>query len=403
MSNNNRPRPNYGFGKAMPANPKRNMDEGVEETTRRVGGRGVAPAMVAPRMGAMPMPYNMSGSSMQMPAGFGASINTAPMKAPMVQSSSKSTVPKFAWDLQTVPTLPELHRLERTAAFVPHTSPTVVAGRISDVLRDRSIEATYDNDKAKVKCVTNEGVDFRLRLYRGRNQYSHGIIVEVQRRFGSSLVFHGDTEAILEAAQGKIPMPPTPVASALPEVSDDDESDDEYDVPPPSGASSLVMIKKMLDYSGFDAQYVGMQMLSPLVDSDRMSLSTARAVSTELLKADSEVGAKVFTYIVKRSTDESQMTLRAISLQILADSMRASSIVPEYVRAPLRPVLLAYLKDAEAHPRTALLAARCLEFFIRGDQDTMELNEAFEHAREVGEARHAGLMRQAERCISSIR
>ena len=38
----------------MPANPKKNMDDGVEETTRRVGGRS-APTMVAPSMVAMPL------------------------------------------------------------------------------------------------------------------------------------------------------------------------------------------------------------------------------------------------------------------------------------------------------------------------------------------------------------
>ena len=403
MSNrDNKPKPNYGFGKAMPANPKKNMDEGVEETTRRVGGRA-APAMVVPSMGAMPMPFGMSGSSqtMQMP-GFGASISTAPMKGARVATSTQSR-PKFVWNLSSVPTLPEFHPLERTAVFVPNTSASVIAARISAVLRDRSIEATYDNDKAKVKCVTTEGVDFRVRLYQGRNQYSHGIIVEVQRRFGSSLHFHGEMEAILDAAQGKMPSPPPPIANALPEVSDD-EDDDDYDAPPPNGASSLAMVLKMLSFSGFDAQYLGLQTLSSLVDSERMSLATARAVSTELLKEDSEVGTKVFGYIMtNKNNDESALTLRVMSLQILADAMKASGIVPEFVRKPLRPVLLQDLKDAESHPRSALMAARCLEFFIRGDNDTMELNEAFEHAREVGEARHASLMHQAERCISSIR
>merc|ERR1712176_40403 len=95
--------------------------------------------------------------------------------------------------------------------------------------------------------------------------------------------------------------------NALPEVSDyeDDDEYDVYDVSPPSGASFLATIAEMLNYSGFDAQYAAMQMISPLVDSDRMNLSTARAVSTELLKPNSEVGTKVFGYIVnnKRAAD----------------------------------------------------------------------------------------------------
>ena len=83
--------------------------------------------------------------------------------------------------------------------------------------------------------------------------------------------------------------------------------------------------------------------------------------------------------------------------------MKSCGIVPEFVREPLRPVLLQDIKDAESQPRTALMALKCMEYFIRGDYDSMELNEAFETAFEVGQSRHAALMEQAERCISQIR
>jgi hypothetical protein len=218
-------------------------------------------------MGAMAMPFSLSGAPLSMQRqGFGAMINTAPMKAPLTATQTQSR-PKFVWNLSSVPTLPEFHPLERTAVFVPNTPASIIAQRLSVVMRERSIESTYDNDKAKVKCVTTDGVDFRIRLYRGRNHYSHGIIVEVQRRFGSSLHVHSDTKAILDAAEGR--APPSPPASipnrmALPEVSDDE--DDDYDVPPPSGSSSLGMVSKMLSLPGFDAQYLGLQTLSSLVD-----------------------------------------------------------------------------------------------------------------------------------------
>jgi hypothetical protein len=400
-----KPKPSFSGGMPMPANPK-NLglpDDHVKETTRRVGGRS-APAMVAPSMGAMAMPFSLSGAPLSMQRqGFGAMINTAPMKAPLTATQTQSR-PKFVWNLSSVPTLPEFHPLERTAVFVPNTPASAIAPRLSVVMRERSIESTYDNDKAKVKCVTTDGVDFRIRLYRGRNHYSHGIIVEVQRRFGSSLHFHSDTKAILDAAEGR--TPPSPPASipnrmALPEVSDDE--DDDYDVPPPSGSSSLGMVSKMLSLPGFDAQYLGLQTLSSLVDPERMCPSTARAVSVELLKVDSEVGNKVLTYILSRKTDESSMSLRVMSLGILANSMKASSIVPEFLRAPLRAVLLQDLKESGTHPNTALYAAMCLEYYIRGDQDAMELNEAFDVALQVGESRHYCLMRQAQRCIASIR
>lgn len=385
------------YNKPMPANPKKIMDEHVEETTRRIGGRGAAPAMVAPSMGSMPMSFN---PAMQMPTGFGASISTAPVKGQAASSASNRS--KYVWKLPQAPTLPEFHPLERTAVFVPHATPGLVAARVSDFLRERSIQATYDSDKAKVKCVTTDGVDFRIRLYRGRNHYSHGIIVEVQRRFGFSIHFHGETQAVLDAAQGKTPAPSPVRHNALPEVSDDDD-DDDYAPPPPSGSSSLAMVEKMLSLPGFDAQYLGLSTLSSLVDPERMTMQTARRTSVALLKPNSQVGEKVFGYIVNRKTEESYAGLRVMSLGILANAMRASSTIPEFVRAPLRPVLLQDLNEAETCPNAALQASRCMEYFIRGDRDTMELNDAFEVARKVGEARHCGLLEQADRCIASIR
>jgi len=106
---------------------------------------------------------------------------------------------------------------------------------------------------------------------------------------------------------------------------------------------------------------------------------------------------------LSNKTDDADLNLRVMALDILANSMFALGKLPEFLRAPLRPVLIKDLRNAESHPRTALMAARCLEFFIRGDSDTMELNEAFEFAMGVGEAKHASLMKQAQRCISNIR
>lgn len=390
MSSNNRdtedkqkPTPSYFGGVPMPANPKNIKD--IDGPSRRVA----APAMKGPSMGD--------------PFGFGASISTAPIKAAAVTKMQAPSGPKFVWNLSTVPTLPEFHPLERSSVFVADTPPSVIAQRLSEVMRDRSIEASYDNAKAKIKCFTTDGVDFRIRLYRGRNLYSHGIIVEVQRRFGTSLEFLNDTKAILDAAEGKaLPLPPASDTSrvALPEVSDDEEDDG---IRPPSGASTLIMVSKMMSLSGFDSQYLGLQVLSSLVDPERMCPKTSRSVALELLKADNEVGNKVLMYILSRKTDESSMTLRVMCLGILANSMKASSLVPAFLRKPLRPVLLEDLKDSEAHPNTALYAARCLEYYIRGDQDSTELNEAFEVALRVGEARHNCLRQQAERCIASIR
>jgi hypothetical protein len=386
--------PSY-YGKAMPANPKMMMDDDVEETTRRVGGRGVpSPSMIAPNMAPMAMPFGNPA----MMGHMGPSFSTAPTKGPVVATQSQGP-PKFVWSLPAVPTLPEFHPLERTAVFVPNTPPPVISQRISDVLRERSIEAAYENDKGKAKCVTTDGVNFRIRLYRGRNRYSHGIIVEVQRRYGSSIHFHSDIKAILDAAEGKVPSPPSPTMNVLPMVSDDEDF-----APPTTGASSLVMVSKMLSLPGYDAQSLGLQTLSSLVDEAKMGLLTARNVSKELLKIDNEVGRRVFTLIMDRSSeDETAVGLRVMALNIFANALKATGSVPGYLREPLRPVLLEDLTKSESHPRTAFMAAMCMERFIAGDHDSMELTDAFEAALAAGQSRHASLMRQAQRCLSMVR
>jgi len=447
-----------GYFCGMPINPKMNMDEGVEEVTRKI-----APTMIMPSLGPLPtMPPNTGGGGAVAPGmamAMAPTIDTSSMKAPpllgryglgFIQQSKPKLLQqdnisssRFVWNLPSAPSLPEFHPLERTAVFVPNTMPSEIASRISSVLRERSIEAQYDNAKAKVKCTTAEGVDFRIRLYRGRGRYNHGIIVEVQRRFGTSLVFHADTESILDAAQEKFLPPALTSLSAsplmnnnnLPEATDDD--DDYYgsssSCAVASADSSLAMVAKMMKIPGFDSQYLGLQTLTPLVDSDKLSLSTAQAVATKLLQPQNEVGIKVFRYIVnnrangnnnnevegkKRKSrgvfddddddDDDAMILRNMCLNILANSLRAYGKVPDFLlREPLRPALLQDLKDAEKHPNTALLSAKCLEYFAQvdhnHDHDTKELFKAFEIARKVGEARHANLMRQAQKCMIAIR
>lgn len=389
-----------GPGKKKPAVPnvKKNMNDDEEETTRRVGGG--RPNFGGMGMGGMP---GMGGGgngmafapSIQMP---GPTLNTAPMKA----AAAMPTPAKSLWGLNSVPTLPEFHPLERSAVFVANISAQELASRICNVLRDRSIEASYDEAQAKAKCITPEGVEFRIKLYRGRGNYSNGIIVEVQRRFGNGMNFHNDQKAILDAAQGKRPAPPPQaVSNSLPEVSDDE--DDDY-VPPPSGASSLLVVSKMLEIPGFDGQYLGLQTLSTLANPDKMTPQTARKVAQELLKADSEVGIKVLSYIITRKTDdEGYKELRTMCLDILKNCMKATGSTPEFLRGAIRGVLLDDIKDAEAHTRTACSALGIMEYFVRGDEDTMELNDIFEEARSIGEKRHMELMRQADRCIAAIR
>jgi len=397
---------NMGSSRGM-IKPKLIMDE-EEEVTRKI-----APAMVMPSL--RPLPTMPAMPSLSRADPFTSTAMPKMMEIPTSIAKLSAPASPFYWKLAAVPVLPECHPLEKTATFVPNAMPAQIASRISDVLRERSIEAKYENGKAKVKCTTSEGVDFRIRLYRGRGRYNHGIIVEVQRRFGFSLDFHSDVQAILRGAKGDAPAPPKPLSrgNVLPQVSEPEE--DNNDVLN-SAASSLAMVSKMMKLSGFDSQYLGLQMLSPLVDSERLSSTTAESVASSLFEEGCDVGEKIFEYVVKndklpgrRTTkcgalddeddSDSLMILRNTSLNILANATKACGKVPEASRDALRTALLRDLRDAENHPNTAFFAAKCLEHFIRDDCDSKELQNAFHYAYTVGESRHANLMHQAQKCL----
>jgi len=311
------------------------------------------------------------------------------------------SIPPRGWTLKDVPGLPEFYPLERTACFVPNIpkgQASIVTTRVSNVLRDLSIEATYDNLKAKAKCMTAENVDFRVRLYRGRNQYNHGIIVEVQRRFGFSLNFHDQTMAILDAAEGNVPRIP-PSVTGLPEISD---SEDDYDTSLPS--SSLAFVSKMLSHPAYDAHALGLKTLSALTNPVKMGPMTARKISTAFLEPGNDVGAKVVSLVEDDTMDPDEtFGLRLMALTALSNGIQAiSGDISDSLWNKLRPIFIKILRTASDNPQMAYLAARSIEFHIQQDLDPSELRAVLLSARAVGQSCHADLNREADRCLKKL-
>jgi len=383
------------YGYSAPK-PKKNMedDDGPSRKVAPGGsGAGISFAPMAPSFA--PMGMDMS------------SMNARPQKAAAIsqplhmQQRQHTSATPFRWRLAEVPTLPEFHPLERTAVFCEHTSASEVTSRVSSILRKLSVEASYDDDKAKVKCVSASGVEFRVFLYRGRREYSHGIIVEVQRRFGYSMDFEEITRAILDAAQG---LPAAAISAAttgyLPMVVDDEE-----DVPPPpSGASSLRMISMMFGNQGYDSDYLALQTLASLTDASRMGAATAKSVSTELLVPGNEVGTKLTQLIVKNPSDD-LVNLQVLALTILANALSAiKGKISEDLHEAVRPKLVQVLENAtESNILLAQQAARYIECTWQDDEDIDELQSALQKAQVVGQSRHMGLERQAAATLSKMK
>jgi hypothetical protein len=427
----------------------------IPEATRRVGG-GISFSTFPSSASVMPSFAPPSSMMTMGPTMRAVSGKAAPLEA-LPNAASKAE--EGDWLLTKAPTLPQFHPLERTATFVPNiTDVSLISSRISRVLRDRSIEANYDSNKAKVRCASMDGVDFRIRLYRGRTaQYSHGIIVEVQRRFGMSFTYHHDAQAILDAAHGKptISVPPPPASASangalvLPLVSDAEdvsgtESEQDEDASastPPAmpSTSSMAMVATMFAHSDYSSQFLAYQTLIPLTSAARMGRSTAKSVATQLLQPGNPVGAKVLDAILSagptpknnkrayRGTleyesdddedgsgsstlndDDAQYEskLQTMAWTVLSNAVHATKgqAVTTTLREELRPALLQALEDAAANPRHAQMAALCAEYVCMedtGDED--DLVDALEQAVHIGRIKHAGLKAQAQRCLDKVR
>jgi hypothetical protein len=379
------PMPTFS-GNVMPVNVTVDIDDDIgEEATRRIGGATFNPTFEPVSF----EPANfLSSPAMISTVQTKTAVTTA---SPMLQSG---------WKLAEAPILPEFHPLDRNSVFIAHTGAPVIAQRVAEILKERSIEAHFDNSKAKVRCLTSYNVDFRIFLYRGQQNYSHGIIVEVQRRSGCSTLFVEDTQAILDAVQGKIsPRPPSLTTNAeIPLVSDDDYDDTD------ASLSSLDFVARMLNFPGT----LGLETLSSLVDPARMGKSTSSKVSTALIQPNNEVGSKIFAIIVdKKSPDEDDEGQRHLAMTILSNILHNTWKQPldPTMREALLPVLVKKLEAADKNPQMAFLAARCLEALILANAEGTSFSNLYavlDEAENVGEARHAALRNQAQKCIRLI-
>lgn len=126
--------------------------------------------------------------------------------------------PRRLWQLQDKlrPIPPYYPPLDpNCTCLVTDVSASLVAVRITECLRKRSIAAEYDEESATAQCMTVDRAHFTIHLYRGSKSSAMEnedailaapvpppIIVECQRQSGNVASFHTACSAVLHAAKG---------------------------------------------------------------------------------------------------------------------------------------------------------------------------------------------------------
>jgi len=144
------------------------------------------------------LPPSLKGQSRHSTPKLESAIHDLSIKSPSI-TLKKVRQCKWAVDNSCMKILSEEFPLERTSRFIPDGDATQVAARICECLRQRSVQATYNSQKAKAKCVAMENVKFRIQLFASENG---GLMVEVQRRRGDGFAFMRECRAVLSAAEG---------------------------------------------------------------------------------------------------------------------------------------------------------------------------------------------------------
>jgi hypothetical protein len=342
-------------------------DKFGEETTRRVGA-------FTPMNPTLTLDYTAPVPLSLAPPSFGSSIATAPSK-------SLHRIGPCGWDLTEAPVLPEFHPLERTAVFCPHSDARTVASRVSAVLKERSIHAEYVG--AEAECLTADNVEFSVFLYRGKEQFKHGIICEVQRLNGNSINFHDETLAVLNAAENKESHEPFPKKfKMIPLVEDEDD----YEV----SSSLLDFVRKTLD-GGEDSQRLGLETLVIMTDPSKVGSKTAMTACRNLMESGNEVTGTVINKLI----NEPSLALQVmIILSNVASTTQQSLLLNDSV---IKTLLIKNLRSPNA--QIAYLAAKCL---TKDDVDT-ELADALMVAQKLGSEKHDGLYERTSELLQQER
>lgn len=178
--------------------------------------------------------------------------------------------------------------LSRSSRFIVGSNVETVAARLSNAFKKLSFIVTYDQNKAKAKCITRDFVKLHVCLHRGKGAYSHGIIVETVRRCGPRMDFLRESNILLDSAEGlknvsneilSGPHMRQPVHS-LKCLRDAQELSD---YPLSRETEALDRVERLLKDEREDAQVLGMEKLCSLLKSSESSASMNKRAGCAVL------------------------------------------------------------------------------------------------------------------------
>lgn len=346
--------------------------------------------------------------------------------------AGKLTAARTIWKVpnSSLRCVPDRFILARSHRYVGSTSASTVSARISDILYNRSIHVSYNNELATAKCKNADLASYSINLYSGRGEYNHGVIVEVLRLGGDCFSFQKDCRAILDAAEGEEDEFETFTYARkricemnfFKELEDSSLEKEAQDV--------LDNACAFVEGNTIDLHLHGLQSLRVLTDSTKTSSRVALYAAKNILSNDNSV---VLPYIASLAKNEVHSTVQDItggnpfkeslcntalcvlsnSLEVTASSGDLINIIKELPTliehfVPMLVKVLTELKNDKVCPHMAVHGVKSLSILCNVSQDAkMKAQETgailmLEEAVQYGIGNHKSLAEESKRCISTL-
>jgi len=316
--------------------------------------------------------------------------------------------------------------LERTNREITDASASEVSTRISNALRQLSIEAEYDCKKAKARCKTSDLVSFRIRLYAG-GENKQPVVVEVQRRCGSASSFMQSCRAILNSAEGKkVTDTAKPMKMPISQMKCLQSIVSKVDNTEAMSTSELDCVMNLLRSKHRESNVLGLENLVAITDPVKTTPLVAVRVSRCIVLGDEKYDVReeirslcerdIF-FPEQDSPLKHGDNLRHLSLAVMANALSAcakdgclADVVKDqqWFEDHLIPLLVDEIKRASSSACTAHKAACCILSLLECSsvaRHIVEKNggvEALKDAHKVGQRSHELLKCETLRCIEAL-
>jgi len=329
--------------------------------------------------------------------------------------------------------IPNWTVLTQTVQIFENIDIDTITSRIVEVNKEMSVFAKYYNEEVKATLQTSENIEIIIKLYKaGKKSNTKGIVVEVQRSVGCSVLFHRYSRLILSAVSGELNFSTIPYVvspeSTLPALPFAMKQQHENSV------ESLNLTRSLMLKDKFDAQRLGFQSLGHLTNLCNTGLAAALMSSRAVLcgcfeEYNQGIDEKIFDTILSWNLDSNadndssfQLEHGSIlfnkSLLILANSLDVIStkgneedlqaVYQNLTNKNILSRLIEILKYSHLRPHDALLSAKSLSILmkacpdVQNDASMMNMKIVVNQANSFGVLSHSALARECEGILAIL-